>query len=439
MIVVFIAILAAVFIIASYSSLTRPIWIDEFLHFALGSHRSSAEAWRSISETLPTFNFGQTGVLMMINYWMLHALGASSFWLRFPSMVAGAFLLLSAARIGLKLGFNLFWILLLLSVYYAQHNLMYYAGEARPYIFLAAAAVGTLGFYLDIPAVRSWRDRALGAAAIGLGVLFHPYFPLYWLALAVFGYVRCSKPPSLRTAVSEFVRHCDPVISVSATLVFFALAKLTWQRGLPDLNMDSFQWIRPSGLLNTFTGISHFEFLGRFVWFGVALLIAAAGAFGVPGLRLNLAYRRLAPPLLLIALALLLSFCLSAVSYRHHYWILPRQWVASMALICIGYTWFVFEFARFCSSLVHCGHIPCLVLFIALLTQTTRPVFGATFSDLRACFTQIGIRQNALQQEAMFPAKTPLNNDEWVAAANANILAGGAVWPLFRRFYGRSD
>ena len=54
------SILASAYILAAYSSFTRPIWIDEFLHYTLGSHRTMSEAWLSISETLPTFNFAKT-------------------------------------------------------------------------------------------------------------------------------------------------------------------------------------------------------------------------------------------------------------------------------------------------------------------------------------------------------------------------------------------
>ncbi len=110
---------AAAYIMAAYSSLTRPIWIDEFLHYALGSHRSTAEAWLSINDTLPTFNHGQTGVHIV--------------------------------QIG-----------------------------------LAATVTGALAFYLAPVEQRTGCTRVCGGIAIGLGVLFQPFFPIYWLAIALY-------------------------------------------------------------------------------------------------------------------------------------------------------------------------------------------------------------------------------------------------------------
>jgi hypothetical protein len=41
----------------------------------------------------------------------------------------------------------------------------------------------------------------------------------------------------------------------------------------------------------------------------------------------------------------------------------------------------------------------------------------------------------ALEQSST--ALVPTDNDGWVALANANIAAGGPVWPVFKKFYGR--
>jgi hypothetical protein len=34
-------------------------------------------------------------------------------------------------------------------------------------------------------------------------------------------------------------------------------------------------------------------------------------------------------------------------------------------------------------------------------------------------------------------ARPPSDNDGWVELANRNIRAGGPVWPVFRRYYGK--
>ena len=58
-------------LVALNSSVGRPIWIDEFLHFTLGSHYSTSEAWDSINKSIVGdeshigVNHGQTGIYMM--------------------------------------------------------------------------------------------------------------------------------------------------------------------------------------------------------------------------------------------------------------------------------------------------------------------------------------------------------------------------------------
>ena len=48
----------------------RPIWIDEFVHFAFGAFGSTSEAWAAITTSINGVNHGQTGVYMLIDYWL---------------------------------------------------------------------------------------------------------------------------------------------------------------------------------------------------------------------------------------------------------------------------------------------------------------------------------------------------------------------------------
>jgi hypothetical protein len=301
---------------------------------------------------------------------------------------------------------------------------------------LAAAVTGTFAFYLEPQTERTLISRLLGATAISLGVLMHPFFPVYWLAVAIFGFLYI-RGGGLLKLIPDFARFCDIWISIPASLVFICLAKLTWLRGSPEFQYDPFEWIRAAGLINTFTRVSHFQFLGACLWFGIGILIIAALALLIPRLRCHRDFRRIVPPLLLIALALLISLFLSYLSYRRNYWILPRQWVASMALVCFGFTWFMFELSRFLSTIVRYGHILCILAMGVVISQTAPSLHRARSKDLVAWVPH--------QSEAVVPIdpavalKLPQSNDEWVAAANANIRAGGPVWPLFRKYYGRND
>ena len=59
----------------------------------------------------------------------------------------------------------------------------------------------------------------------------------------------------------------------------------------------------------------------------------------------------LLPPLLLALAALIASATLSWVSYEHHYWILDRQWVASLGLMPVAVVWYAAELGRIADKL----------------------------------------------------------------------------------------
>ena len=430
---------ACAYILAAYASFTRPIWIDEFLHYALGSHRSTTEAWRSISETLPTFNHGQTGVHMLLNYWMLNLFGASAFILRLPSLLAAAFLLFATVQIARHLRFNLAWTLLLLAGFFCQQNLMYFAGEARPYLPLAAAVIGALAFYLVPVEERSGSTRLAGGIALWLGGLFHPYFPIYWLVLATYTYLLPVKSDPRPARLAAFLRHCDMRLAVPAAIACISLAFFTWLKGSPHFQLEPFQWIKGDGLFKTFTRISHFQFLGEAYLIGpCALLIGLLTALITP-LRRSAIFRQLAPPLGLLALALGLSLLLSVISYYREYWVLPRQWVASLALCCLAVLWLAKEMATVLNQRIRLLGLPLLGLMAYILYQSVIPVHQMKRNDLRAVWQ--ATTQPTHQPITPMPAelKLPANNEEWVALANQNIVSGGKVWPIFRRFYARPD
>ena len=437
---VLVSILASAYILAAYSSFTRPIWIDEFLHFAFGSHRSTSETWQSISDTLPTFNFGQTGFHMLVNYWTLHHFGASSFLMRLPSLLAAGLLLFSSVQIAIRLRFGPAWTLLLLASYFCQQNLMHYAGEARPYMPLAASVMGMLAFYLIPSEERTLLTRLLGAFSISLGAIFHPYFAFYWLLLAILTFIFQETHLTWRLIFSGFIRHCDPLISAPAAIAYLLLAKLTWLKGTPDFQMDPFQWIKGDGLFTTFSQIAHFQFLGKahpapFFFIGAVLLASA-----IPRVRHNPHFRRLAPPIALLVLALGISLFLSAASYHRNYWILPRQWVASQAICCLAVIWFAREIGELARTQWRYLHIPILGLIGYLLLQTAPSIYRAKAVDVAArAHVLMHPVESANRPEVIEPTLVPVGNDEWVALANQNIKAGGPVWAIFRKFYGRAD
>jgi hypothetical protein len=317
---------------------------------------------------------------------------------------------------------------------------MYYTGEARPYILLAAAVTGTLAFYLTPVEQRTRWTRIFGGIAIGMGVLFHPYFPLYWLALGIYTRAIQARPFTARSILPDFIRHCDVWLSVPAAIGWLVLAKYTWMRGSPDFHLDPFQWIKADGLFYTFTSISHFQFLGKAYLAGPIVLGLGLLAVLIPSVRRSAAFRRLTPPLALLALALGLSLFLSAISYYREYWILPRQWVASMVLSCLAIIWLAKEIAAPLSEKFRLLALPVIGVGVyVVLSMCVMPVHQKKAGDISAAWQFVA--HGRPQKTGAVPAsgKVPASNDEWVALANENITSGGPVWPIFRRHYGRND
>lgn len=419
-------IIGTVIILALYSPLTKPLWIDEFLHFALGSHHSTSEAWNSIVTSIPTINHGQTGVYMMLNYWTMKLFGANLFLLRLPSLLSAAFMILSYSRIALRLKFGPLWLSVLFLFIIFQTNLISYANEARPYMPLAAATAGVLAFYMVRSSERNLVDRCWGAIAIGLGVISHPYFAVYWFMLALFTFFQQGIPR--KAFVKAFLKHCDLLISVPATLVFFGLAKFTWLLGSPEFHMDPFFWIRPAGILNTFMQLAHFQFLGPF-W--ITLIVMASVYITLllyPGLRNSDSFRQIFSPLCLILCALAISALLGYVSYLRDYWVLPRQWMASMGLCCFAVTWLLVSVSRWLRTLWSpLQSIPLLVILLGVA-----PSEGTRVHNERV---RAWAPTDPVQMDISARENVPKNNDEWVALANANLHEGGPVWLVFREYY----
>jgi hypothetical protein len=135
-------------LIVLYASIGRPLWIDEFLHFAFGGFTSTLSAWHAIRHSMHAFNFGQTGVYMLVDYWLLKLFGANLIALRLPSTLSAALMLWAGFEFLTKRRYGTLWQLTLIVCYLGQATLMYYVGEARPYMALAGASVGAFTYYI---------------------------------------------------------------------------------------------------------------------------------------------------------------------------------------------------------------------------------------------------------------------------------------------------
>jgi len=427
-----------------YSGYRHPIWIDEFLHFALGAFCGPGEAWQVIRQTVLSFNFNQTGIYMMADFWLLKLFGPDAFALRLPSLLSAAWLLVSTTTLFAVRCFGNLWKLVAVLAILAQGSLMNYAAEARPYMPLAAAVIGTLAFYLAAPEERRGWIFIAGVISIGLGVLMHPYFPGYWAVVICIGFMTSLFERRCVPGVRQFLIFCDFRLVVPGLATYGIVGAMTWMRGEPALSFDPFQWIRRDALVPEFLDYSHLSFIFDFMtpadqlWFGprrVVLYVMTALVLAYPLLprRWRPQLFRLVPPLLLALASLLTSATLSCISYRHHYWILDRQWIASLALMPVAVVWYIGELGRIadqqCKGLSVLLAAGCVAMLCAVL-------YGLVPQKI-ATLRQDANRRTIAAPEPNPTAAVPTDNLGWVALANANIAAGGSVWAVFRKFYGR--
>jgi hypothetical protein len=142
----------------------------------------------------------------------------------------------------------------------------------------------------------------------------------------------------------------------------------------------------------------------------------------------------LVPPAALAMGALVISAILSWISYRHHYWILERQWIASVALMPVGVVWYVAELGRQLDGRWRGSSIVLAVGYSAVFVCSLYRIVPQKLDELRHDIAGWQVSESVKTEP---PAQPPVGNDPWVALANANIANGGPVWGVFRQYYGR--
>lgn len=424
--------------IALHASWGRPIWIDEFLHFALGSHRTTTEAWDTIRQSILTFNHGQTGIYMILDYWLLQVFGASRFWLRFPSILSGLMVFASSTYLFHLWGMPFFWKIIGILALFSQGTLMFYLGEARPYMPLVAATIGTLAYYTASVTQRknSILLRTSGIFFVILGVLFHPYFSIYWLTICLFTFIQkwIESEDKYQLSINAFTQHIDIPLSIFGSSVYFVLGYSTWLRGRPEFSFDPFEWLKKDSLSSVFLDLGHMQFIRGAVYPFLAIVISIIFlAIFSPRLR-HTSLKFLLPPTILLVLTFSISIFLSFTSFLQNYWILPRQWVASMALTALASVWLAYVIFKIFANFHIFVAILWLGVFCTPVLANTQETFNLNFPHLIRAIIPIHLNYpNPLISE--YSLKLPTNNDEWVNLANENILQGGAVWSVFRSYY----
>jgi hypothetical protein len=423
------------------SRIYRPIWFDEMLQFAFGGFANTSAALAAIKQSLTWINHNQTGAYFLIDFWLLKIFGASPVALRMPSLLSAAFLLLSAVIFCENRRFSLLWKIVLIVGLFAQDSLMSFAAEARPYMPLAAAGIGVFAFY-SIPLERRRRRGAmlLGVSAVLLGTLFHPYFPVYWLAILAFFYGLAVIESDTVPGFGSALRFADLRLVALGIVVYFAIAELSWMSAHAPQNLDPMQWVPPGKFWWVFLETNHFLFIYEpYDWVGfdrrravpVFMVAVALIALVLPR-RWRDRVTPLVPPVVLMALALILSLFLSWVSYRSHYWIMARQWIASFPLVVIAVVWFLREAGR--QAAVY-SRLPGFALAAVALWSFSTEISTFWPGRIAELYPPKQDGPAVVAAEPPYDGPRPKNEDAWVDLANQNVQAGGPVWGFFRRLY----
>ena len=426
-----------------FSSLGRPIWIDEFLHFSFGAADTLSQAWSIFLTSLP-INHGQTGVYMMLDYFLLHIFGANLLALRLPSLLCGAWLLISAAQFIRIQGFSYFWQIVMIFALFRHMGLMYFIGEARPYIPLAAAVVGTLVYY-SVPYEKrnSLLIKGIGFFSVLLGVCMHPYFSLYWMAMFFFATVILIKRGQIRLKLRPLIQQANPILIIFGSTLYFLVAFNSWGKHIAKFSLNPFEHLSLVDIPFIFLR-THFEFLGAQNYLlGPLFIICILIAYILVPSKRNFT-SRLMPPISLIALALILSLFVSFVSFRQGYWILPRQWVASSALVAIGFVWLC---AEICQKIFQGVNVFWKIIGAGILVATMGVVMVINILNFQhdqkiyGVLIQCPSSNSQIEPPSYSVANRPVqagDNDIWVKAANENIACSGPVWSWFTSYYYRS-
>lgn len=411
------------------STTASPLWGDEFLHFAFASYDDTIYAIRKIIESTHSTNHGQTGVHILLNYFLLKVFGASYWVLRLPSYLAALLGLLAGVQLLSRLGISSFvQIVFLLALGLSELNLDL-AWQARPYILLQASVLCFLWSWQRY--VENVPRALLVVFLVSLaGILFHPFFVLY-AALIVIGDLVLF--PGHRATVFSKLRSLDstrPILLAAALLAFIYLlnAKLTWLQTFGSkMSFDPYEWIKNEKKpLPIFMAAVFFQPFGK-IWMPLSVTLFALMCW-----KRNMnGNRKLLQYLLLLLMVIGISQAVIVLStIRSNYWILQRQWIAGNAL------------AYLASAMLLEGGIR----WLALRRETLKYAAVASFLG-GLILLSLKIRGNldakvpppsAEQAEELLqmdPEK--LDVDRFVTLARRNLEVGGKVWPIFQRYYGR--
>lgn len=454
------AVTAAVFLtVVLYMGLWRGIWFDELLHFAFGG-MTLEYALRTIDYSTIHVNHGQTGAYFLVDWGLLQVFGANAVALRSPSWISAALMLASAAVFIRAKGFGWFWATVAVLALGANETLMFYAGEARPYMVMAASATAMLAFYaLDLHQRRRWWARFLAVFGFIVGSVMHPYWVVLWVIVAVFSaavFIAQQKGSLGFRSVWSFL---SPFFWIPGVVLYLSLSQLTWMRRFLNFGWPDSIYAWPS-LANSFLQ-NHFSFAPYFypprvstAEFNAGIIIPlVVGGFVLLTVIWLILFPRvrnwsLLPPILLFTLASGSTFFFSYLSVRSQYIIFERQWVAGMALSAVALTWFFAEWHRAAVVGAPYAVIPSAVFVTFVAVSFAISIFSQTAITVDRFHSWKTFEQESRSIDELVAQATDAESYKYDPSspeegygylANVNIARGGPVWEVFVAWYNKES
>ena len=448
---VFLLIFAALGVSLLFSGFNKPLWIDEYLHFAFGG-LSFFEAIDVVeSSTGSGVNWGQTGTYFLMDNILLNFFGANLHALRLPSIISG-FVLIGAAIYFLRLkGQNPFFQWLVVFAFLAQGSLMYFTGESRPYMPMASSAVAALAFYA-IPMLKrsTFIGYFLAFWRFIWGALMHPYWPGFLvmiIAFSIWVQRQGGDQPLDRRLALRFIAF--PWL-IAGGVIYLTVAALTWAKGTAGFVAPPFEWMgSATGTLQTLVSTHlmplflpsawDIPYLPIHIqWFNISRLLIVVTVITISLLAIisRKKYSNIKFAAVLIWIGISSSFFLALLSYVQSYWILQRQWVGGMAITTVGIIWALGIIMRNLKS-IGLPRFPVLVASAAVAT--------IAFNSANAL---IDVAQSISQSSdawSTYDADSRSREDlvavtrqsgDWVYLGNMNIVRGGPVWREVSDIYG---
>ena len=406
--------LLAIGILALYSSWGRPLWLDEYLHFVFGGFDSIGDAWAAVQTSTTNINHGQTGFYMMLDFALLKTFGANLFMMRLPSLLSGALLLFSAALFLRRKNLGVVAIAAAFLLLLAQPNLMYFAGEARPYMPMVASSMAALAYYSTSMHTRATTGmRVLGWGSMIWGALMMPYYVLYLPVIALTALL-IAKVNGERP---NFIKFINLPLQITSVILGTGISALTWLRGSPSFQRDPWLNIRP--LLDSLTAP---QLIGL-IFIG-ALIVFTLWQGLIHSTNRAKLEKQLVSSALLILVMIAMSILFAALSLSQSYWILPRQFVASQAIITVAIIWMLASAVR---ANPHKYKTALSVFFAVAIALVASRATINQIDSLRD-WGNNGYPIEGKPGDAQFQIID-------VGPANQNVLDGGPILEIFTKIY----